>query len=216
MPLGGIATAVGSAARWYTAVATAVGSGRYSCIHAWCQKISLFHLISKWNHRISRWNLFQVTHFRRAGRLELLVELFSIFCSHEIVTDQSYHACIRSEKIHPSDPMHAWLQITATPSQPWSGRWPASPVKLTAIYIWLRAHIKDQTTAARSGPMVSVWRCSRLIFYSMCTPIMHSTRSKHTYMYRYVKMALFPLILTGPLSLWDVSGRTHCYMCQHI
>ena len=32
----------------------------------------------------------------RAGRLEL--ELFSMLCSHEIFTDQSYHAWIRSEK----------------------------------------------------------------------------------------------------------------------
>ena len=33
---------------------------------------------------------------KRAGRLEL--ELFSMLCSHEIFTDQSYHAWIRSEK----------------------------------------------------------------------------------------------------------------------
>ena len=61
------------------------------------------------------------------------------------------------KKNHPSDPMHAWLQITSAASQPARGHWRASPVKLTAIYIRLRAHIIDQTAAARSGHCASVW-----------------------------------------------------------
>ena len=54
-------------------------------------------------------------------------------------------------KKHPSDPMHAWLQITRAASQPARGRWRASPVKLTAIYIRLRARIIEHFLSGWSG-----------------------------------------------------------------
>ena len=59
---------------------------------------------------------------QRAGRLELPVELFSMLCSHEIFTDQSYHACIRSEK-NPSIRSDACMTADYARGQPASA-WP--------------------------------------------------------------------------------------------
>ena len=111
---------------------------------------------------------------QRAGRLEL--ELFSMLCSREIFTDQSYHACIRSEK-NPSIRSDACMTADYARGQPASA-WPLAgqPCNVDCnLHTIARAH--NRTFFVRLVralcPHVPVVECS-----IMCTPIMHSTRSK--------------------------------------
>ena len=64
--------------------------------------------------------LLDLSCIQRAGRLEL--ELFSMLCSREIFTDQSYHACIRSGK-NPSIRSDACMTADYARGQPASA-WP--------------------------------------------------------------------------------------------
>ena len=130
----------------------------------------------------------------RAGRLEL--ELFSMLCSREIFTDQSYHACIRSEK-NPSIRSDACMTEDYARGQPASA-WPLAgqPCNFDCnLHTIARAH--NRTFFVRLVralcPHVPVVECS-----IMCTPIMHS--AQYT-IKTYAKMTLFPLLLTGPLSV---------------
>ena len=111
---------------------------------------------------------------QRAGRSEL--ELFSMLCSREIFTDQSYHACIRSEK-NPSIRSDACMTEYYSRGQPASA-WPLAghPCNFDCnLHTIARAH--NRTFFVRLVralcPHVPVVECS-----IMCTPIMHSTRSK--------------------------------------
>ena len=87
-------------------------------------------------------------------------------CSHEIFTDQIYHACIRSEKI-PSIRSDACMTAdyarARAASQPARGHWPASPVELTAIYIRLRARIITLFLSGWSGPWARMWLQSNVL-----------------------------------------------------
>ena len=111
---------------------------------------------------------------KRAGRLEL--DLFSMLCSHEIFTDQSYHAWIRSEN-NSSIRSDACMTADYARGQPASA-WPLAgqPCKVDCdLHTIARAH--NRTFFVRLVralcPHVPVVECS-----IMCTPIMHSTRSK--------------------------------------
>ena len=77
------------------------------------------------------------------------------------------------KKIHPSDPMHAWLQITRAASQPARGRLRASPVVLTAIYIQLRARIIEHFLSGWSG------HCARMCPYSNVLLCVHRSCTVH-------------------------------------
>ena len=79
------------------------------------------------------------TAVQRASLLEL--ELFSMLCSHEIFTDQSYHACIRSEK-NPSIRSDACMTAYYARGQPASA-WPLAgqPCKVDRdLHTIARAH----------------------------------------------------------------------------
>ena len=81
------------------------------------------------------------TLIQRAGRLEL--ELFSMLCSREIFKDQSYHACIRSEK-NPSIRSDACMTADYARGQPASA-WPLAgqPCKVECeLHTIARAHNK--------------------------------------------------------------------------
>ena len=108
---------------------------------------------------------------KRAPRLEL--DLFSMLCSHEIFTDQSYHACIRSEK-NPSIRSDACMTADYARGQPASA-WPlaSKPCRVDCdLHTIARAH--NNTFFVRPigtlGPDVAAVEC-----VIMCTPIMHST-----------------------------------------
>ena len=111
---------------------------------------------------------------QRAGRLEL--ELFSMLCSREIFTDQSYHACIRSEK-NPSIRSDACMTADYARGQPASA-WPLAgqPCRVDCdLHTIARAHNRAifVRPIGTLGPRVAAVVCP-----IMCTPIMHSTRSK--------------------------------------
>ena len=81
----------------------------------------------------------RVRVLKRASLLEL--ELFSMLCSHEIFTDQSYHACIRSEK-NPSIRSDACMTAYYARGQPASA-WPLAgqPCKVDCdLHTIARAH----------------------------------------------------------------------------
>ncbi len=114
------------------------------------------------------------TSMQRACRLEL--DLFSMLCSHEIFTDQSYHAWIRSEK-NPSIRSDACMTADYARGQPASA-WPLAgqPCRVDCdLHTIARAH--NNTFFVRLvralGPHVAAVEC-----VIMCTPIMHSTPSK--------------------------------------
>ena len=118
--------------------------------------------------------LLLLERLQRAGRLEL--ELFSMLCSHEIFTDQSHHAWIRSEK-NPSIRSDACMTADYARGQPASA-WPLAgqPCKVDCdLHTIARAH--NNTFFVRPigtlGPDVAAVEC-----VIMCTPIMHSTPSK--------------------------------------
>ena len=101
-----------------------------------------------------------------------------MLCSREIFTDQSYHACIRSEK-NPSIRSDACMTEDYARGQPASA-WPLAgqPCNFDCnLHTIARAH--NRTFFVRLVralcPHVPVVECS-----IMCTPIMHSTRSKYT------------------------------------
>ena len=104
-------------------------------------------------------------------------QLFSMLCSREIFTDQRYHACIRSEK-NPSIRSDACMTADYARGQPASA-WPlvGHPCNVDCnLHTIARAH--NRTFFVRLVralcPHVPVVECS-----IMCTPIMHSTRSKY-------------------------------------
>ena len=116
----------------------------------------------------------RTTAVYRAGRLEL--ELFSMLCSHEIFTDQSYHACIRSEK-NPSIRSDACMTADYARGQPASA-WPLAgqPCKVDCdLHTIARTHNRpfDCSPIGTQGPDRAAVEWS-----IMCTPIMHSTPSK--------------------------------------
>ena len=111
---------------------------------------------------------------QRAGRLEL--QLFSMLCSHDIFTDQSYHAWIRSEK-NSSIRSDACMTADYARGQPASA-WPLAgqPCKVDCdLRTIARAHNRAFFVRLVRAlcPHVPTVRCS-----IMCTPIMHSTPSK--------------------------------------
>ena len=77
-------------------------------------------------------------------------------------------------------------------SQPARGLWRANPYMLTAIYIRLRARIIEHFCPAGPGTVPACAR-SRMFDY------VYTDHAQYT-IKMYAKMALFPLILTGPLS----------------
>ena len=122
-----------------------------------------------------------------------------MLCSHEIFTDQSYHAWIRSEK-NSSIRSDACMSADYGCGQPASA-WPLAgqPCKVDCdLHTIARAH--NRTFFVRLvralGQHVPLVECS--IMYT-CTPIMHSTNlTVQLYTIKtYAKMALFPLVLLG-------------------
>jgi len=110
----------------------------------------------------------------RAGRLGL--DLFSMLCSHEIFTDQSYHAWIRSEIIL-SIRSDACMTADYARGQPASA-WPLAgqPCKVDCdLHTIARTHNRpfDCSPIGTLCPRVAAVEWS-----IMCTPIMHSTPSK--------------------------------------
>ena len=131
---------------------------------------------------------------KRAGRLEL--ELFSMLCSREIFTDQSHHAWIRSEK-NPSIRSDACMTADYARGQPASA-WPLAgqPCNVDRnLHTIARAH--NRTFFVRLVralcPHVPAVECS-----IMCRDP-YTDHAQYT-IKTYAKMALFPLLLTGPLS----------------
>ena len=114
-----------------------------------------------------------------------------MLCSREIFTDQSYHACIRSEK-NPSIRSDACMTADYARGQPASA-WPLAgqPCKVDCdLRTIARAHNRAffVRLVRPLGPHVPTVRCS-----IMCTPIMHSTRSKlmpkwHFFLYLFLSV----------------------------
>ena len=100
-----------------------------------------------------------------------------MLCSHEIFTDQSHHACIRSEK-NPSIRSDACVTADYARGQPASA-WPLAgqPCRVDCdLHTIARAH--NNTFFVRLvralGPHVAAVEC-----VIMCTPIMHSRILHH-------------------------------------
>ena len=94
-----------------------------------------------------------------------------MLCSREIFTDQSYHACIRSEN-NPSIRSDACMTADYASGQPASA-WPLAgqPCKVDC-YLHKIARAHNNTFFVRLigtiGPRVAAVEC-----VIMCTPIMH-------------------------------------------
>ena len=117
-----------------------------------------------------------------------------MLCSREIFTDQSYHACIRSEK-KPSFRSDACMIADYASGQPASA-WPLAgqPCKVDCDFHTIaRAH--NRTFFVRLvralGPA-----CAR----SRMFDYVYTDHAQYT-IKMYAKMALFRLVLTGPLSI---------------
>ena len=113
---------------------------------------------------------------KESGPVRITVKLFSMLCSREIFADQRYHACIRSEK-NPSIRSDACMTADYARGQPASA-WPLAgqPCNFDCNLHTI-AHAHNRTFFVRLVralcPHVPAVECS-----IMCTPIMHSTRSK--------------------------------------
>ena len=99
-----------------------------------------------------------------------------MLCSRESFTDQSYHACIRSET-NPSIRSDACMTADYARGQP-ASEWPLAgqPCNVDCdLHTIARAHNRpfDCSPIGTLGPRVAA-----VEWPIMCTPIMHSTRSK--------------------------------------
>ena len=88
---------------------------------------------------------------------------------------------------------------------PARGRRRASPVELTLIYIRLRARIIEHFFSAGRDPGYACG-CSRMFDYVY-------TDHAHYTIKTYAKMAVFRLVLTGPLSTTSSTAPVHTGTC---